>query len=96
MKPTYQEILADPDSFVTAVFSSLASEFLVLPKGEGFIEYPQFEAGYEALKKVTANFSKLPRPEIINLVTLHPNLPHRHPLDSRLHAARMGIRREPA
>ena len=41
----YQEILADPDSFVTAVFSTLASEFLVLPKGEGFVEYPQFEAG---------------------------------------------------
>ncbi len=47
----YQEILADPDCFVTAVVSSLASEFLVLPKGEGFIDYPQFETGYEALKR---------------------------------------------
>ena len=37
---TYQEILADPDSFVEAVFSSLASEFLLLPKGQGFIDYP--------------------------------------------------------
>lgn len=69
---TYQEILADPDSFVTAVVSSLASEFLVLPKGEGFIDYPQFEAGYEALKKVTANFSEIPRPQITKLVTSTP------------------------
>jgi hypothetical protein len=69
---SYQEILADPDSFVTAVVSSLASEFLILPRGEGFVEYPQFEAGYEALKKVTANFSKLPRREIVDLVASAP------------------------
>ena len=68
----YEEILADPDSFVTAVVSTLASEFLVLPRGEGFVEYPQFEAGYEALKKVTAGFSKLPRREIIDLVNSTP------------------------
>jgi hypothetical protein len=66
------EILANPDGFVTAVFSSLASEFLVLPKGEGFVEYPQFEAGYEALKKVTTNFSNLSPPEIIQLVCSTP------------------------
>ena len=68
----YQEILADPDCFVTAVVSSLASEFLVLPKGEGFIDYPQFETGYEALKKATANFSKLPPREITELVMSTP------------------------
>jgi hypothetical protein len=68
----FQEILDNPDGFVTAVFSSLASEFLVLPKGEGFVEYPQFEAGYEALKRVTSNFSKLPCPEIIGLVCSTP------------------------
>jgi len=68
----FQEITASPDSFVTAVFSSLASEFLVLPKGDGFIEYPQFEAGYEALKKVTENFSSLKCREIVDLVTSTP------------------------
>lgn len=69
---TYAEIQADPDGFVTAVFSSLASEFLVLPKGDGFIEYPQFEAGYEALKKATAGFSILPREELLQLVASTP------------------------
>ena len=69
---SYRDILADPDAFVTAVFSSLASEFLVLPRGNGFIEYHQFEAGYEALKKVTAGFSKLPRQEVLHLVGSTP------------------------
>jgi hypothetical protein len=68
----YEEILADPDSFVTAVVSNLASEFLTLPKGEGFVEYPQFEAGYEAIKRITASFSKLPRRDIIDLVISTP------------------------
>jgi hypothetical protein len=69
---SYAEIQADSDSFVTAVFSSLASEFLVLPKGDGFVEYPQFEAGYEALKKLSAGFSKLPRKELLHLVGSTP------------------------
>ena len=46
---TYRQIQADPESFVSIVFSSLVSEFLVLPKGEGFIGYPAFESGYEQL-----------------------------------------------
>jgi hypothetical protein len=57
---------------VTAVFSSLASEFLVLPKGKGFVEYSQFEAGYEGLKKVTAGFTRLPRQELLELVISTP------------------------
>jgi hypothetical protein len=69
---SYGEIQADPDAFVAAVFSTLASEFLVMPKGDGFIEYAQFEAGYEALKKTTRNFTELPRQEILALVTTNP------------------------
>lgn len=44
-----QEILQDPESYVDAVFSCLESEFLVMPKGAGFVEYPVFERGYETL-----------------------------------------------
>jgi len=68
----FEEILADPGRFVTAVFSSLASEFLTLPKGKGFVEYPEFEMGYEALKRATANFSILPSPAISQLVAATP------------------------
>jgi hypothetical protein len=50
------EILRNPDQFVEAVFSTLESEFLVMPKGAGFVDYARFENGYEALKSATSNF----------------------------------------
>jgi len=52
------EVLAAPESFVEAVFSSLASEFMVLPKGKGYLDYPTFASAYETLKKATLGFSK--------------------------------------
>lgn len=55
----FEEIEADPDSFISAIFSCLESEFLVLPKGEGFIDYPVFEQAYEKLKQATEGFSNL-------------------------------------
>ena len=36
--------------------SDLESEFLVMSKGKGFVEFPAFEYGYEALKHGTVNF----------------------------------------
>lgn len=56
---SFDEVQADLDSSVTAVFSCLKSEFLVMPKGNGFIDYPLFESGYEALKQVTKAFTIL-------------------------------------
>jgi len=53
---TTAEVFAAPESFVDAIFSSLASEFLVMPKGEGFLEYSVFTAGYERLKRATDGF----------------------------------------
>jgi len=51
------EIRDNPDLFVSSVFSCLVSEFLVMPKGIGFVEYPVFESGYEALKKGLSGFN---------------------------------------
>ena len=56
-----KEILQDPERYVDAVFSCLESEFLVMPKGIGFVDYPVFERGYEALKAATAGFSLTPQ-----------------------------------
>ncbi len=56
---SFAEVQADLDSSVTAVFSCLESEFLVMPKGIGFIDYPVFERGYEALKQATRGFTVL-------------------------------------
>lgn len=51
-----EEVLSAPETFVEAVFSSLASEFLVMPKGEGFLNYAIFSEGYEHLRQATGGF----------------------------------------
>lgn len=63
------EIMKDLEKYVEAIFSCLESEFLVMPKGVGFIEYSVFERGYEALKLSTSGFTKL-EPESVYPVTL--------------------------
>src|SRR5437773_2651720 len=42
---------------VDSIFSDLQSQFLVLPKGAGFIEYHDFQSAYEVLKRCTAAFT---------------------------------------
>ena len=69
---TPDKILQNPDAYVDAVFSCLESEFLVMPKGAGFIEYPVFECGYEALKTATANFSEFDPDMIFPIVVSEP------------------------
>lgn len=71
-KASLAEIESNPESFVDIVFSGLVSEFLVLPKGEGFIDYSTFEQGYEHLKQATAAFQNI-TPEVVLPVALqHP------------------------
>ena len=47
------------DPLVDEVFGELTSSFLELPKGEGFIDYPTFEKGYQALKRKSDSFAVL-------------------------------------
>lgn len=68
----FHEIQRDSDRFVDAVFSCLQSEFLVMPKGAGFIEYPVFERGYEALKAVTQGFSVLQPTKVMPVALREP------------------------
>lgn len=67
-----EEVLARPEAFVDAVFSSLASEFLILPKGDGFLDYTVFASGYEALKQTTAGFTRLNAGEVFAAVLEAP------------------------
>ena len=67
-----EEILQDPESYVDAVFSCLESEFLVMPKGIGFVEYPVFEGGYEALKMATKGFSQLDPEKVFRVTVSEP------------------------
>ena len=53
---SFKELRSELDTYVDTVFGCLESEFLVMPKGEGFVEFPVFEEGYEALKRATGGF----------------------------------------
>jgi len=67
-----EEILQNPENYVDAVFSCLESEFLVMPRGAGFVNYPVFERGYEALKAATSGFSILDPAKIFPVVVSEP------------------------
>jgi hypothetical protein len=69
---SWAEVEADLGSYVDAVFSCLESEFLVLPKGEGFVEYPVFEQGYEDLKLGTDGFARFELSEVLAVVRKRP------------------------
>ena len=64
----FEEVRADLDRYVDAVFGSLQSEFLTLPKGGGFLEFPAFEQGYEALKWATRDFREVSAETVIATV----------------------------
>ena len=69
---TFQELKDKLDAYADTVFASLQSEFLSLPKGPGFVEYPVFEQGYEALKKVTRNLRDMTPGPVIETVYQTP------------------------
>ena len=66
------EIEANPEPYIDAVFSSLESEFLILPKGDDFLDYPQFERAYEMLKRATNGFDHLQNETVLATVQQLP------------------------
>jgi hypothetical protein len=68
----FSNVETDIENYIDSVFASLRSGFLTLPKGEGFVEYPIFEEGYEALKRQTGNFRTLEPNAIFDLVRITP------------------------
>jgi hypothetical protein len=69
---TFEDILANADAYVDAVFESLESSFLVLPRGPGFIDYATFERGYEALKLATDGFLRIDLEHVLPVTLAHP------------------------
>ena len=55
----FDEVRANLDDYVDKVFGCLESEFMVMPKGTGFVEFSTFESGYEALKRATSVFQRV-------------------------------------
>jgi hypothetical protein len=68
----FADIVQDAERYIDAVFSCLESEFLILPKGAGFVEYPAFEQGYEAMKAATAGFAAFDPAKVLEAATAEP------------------------
>ncbi|MDR7301398.1 hypothetical protein [Haloactinomyces albus] len=51
-----QEIADNLSGLVQSTFDDLTSQFMLLPKGTTFLEYSDFRAGYEALRRHTDGF----------------------------------------
>lgn len=60
------------DPYVAAVCNSLTSNFLSMPRGDGFIEYPLFDDAYETLKRNTNAFEILDAEALTGLVLQKP------------------------
>lgn len=69
---SYSEIESNIETYVDEVFATLKSGFMTLPKGDGFIYYPVFEGGYEALKKITKGFLDLSPEPVVELAFQTP------------------------
>ncbi|WP_243790041.1 hypothetical protein [Saccharopolyspora gloriosae] len=53
------EIEDNLPELVAATFNDLTSQFMLLPRGEGFLAYENFQAGYEQLRRATDGFSAI-------------------------------------
>ena len=68
----FKELRSDLDTYVDAVFGCLESEFMVVPKGKGFVEFTVFEKGYEALKRATGSFRNVTPATVAPVVAQTP------------------------
>lgn len=69
---SYDEVKSHLEIYVDSICSSLASDFVVMPKGDGFVEFDVFEEGYEALKRGTASFKKIDAAKALAVVAERP------------------------
>ncbi len=69
---TAEELESNLDEFVDAVLASLESEFLVMPRGDGFVDYPMFEEAFQALKRETGGFERLEPEAVLGVVEETP------------------------
>lgn len=68
-----EDLAANLDAYAEVVRNSLESEFLVMPRGPGFVEYARFSEAYETLRSATSGFSET-SPEVISSAIDRDNL----------------------
>lgn len=66
------ELGEDLAPFVDDIFRSLKSEFMIMPRGAGFIDYPTFDDSYEVLKRETSGFTLLEPERVFRAVVQSP------------------------
>jgi hypothetical protein len=66
------EIQARIEEFVDITFGSLKSEFLSMPRAEGFLAFETFDAAYEALKRCTATFETMEPDRVLECAVATP------------------------
>lgn len=69
---TFKEVQAHLDEYVDVVVDSLQSDFLVLPKGRGFVEYSVFHDAYESIKRATNGFANVTVDTVLPAVSQAP------------------------
>ena len=94
MKQPFQasavELSEQLEDYVDAVYASLESQFLVLPKGGNFVEYARFQEAYETLKRATKDFRAVDPAAVWDALLADSLDSCRAALHSRHDAARMG------
>jgi len=68
----FEKVQANLDDFAAVVMDSLQSDFLVLPKGKGFVEYAVFQGAYEALRQATSGFVNVTTGAVLPVVQQAP------------------------
>lgn len=68
----FADVQSDPDPFVDSVFDALRSDFMTVPRGDGFLDFATFDQGYEALKQTTAGFDSFTPDDVLAAVDRSP------------------------
>ncbi len=68
----YKTLEKKLDQYVDQIFGDLESDFLTMPKGQGFVEYQQFEEAYRALCKTTDHFRDFHTDALLTCVCNNP------------------------
>ena len=60
------------EPLIDEVFAELKSSFVEMPRGEGFVDYPTFEWGYQELKRSTETFANETNATVVAAVEAAP------------------------
>lgn len=67
-----EQLEANVEYYIDSFIRSLQSFFMVMPKGQEFVEFPRFREAYEALKARTASFEDFTVEAVLNVIRHEP------------------------